>query len=81
MPYLLAAQAAVLWLSVRYARSPRVSARSKRLVVGLTATTFVAPCLWSVLVIPAAVVLFGVGVYLAVHRMVTSTEGPSESDR
>jgi hypothetical protein len=29
MPYLLAAQAAVLWLTAQFARSPGVSLRSK----------------------------------------------------
>src|SRR5438477_12283724 len=74
MPYFLVAQAAVIWLVVRFARSAGVPGRSKRLVVGLTAATFLAPWLLPATAIPAALIQLALGVSLAVHRMLTAPD-------
>jgi hypothetical protein len=56
----------VAWLVVRHARSDAPT-RSKRAVVGLAAVALLASFAWPV---PAALVLLGVGVYLALVKLV-----------
>jgi len=72
LPYALIVPLALLWLVVQHARSPDVSARSKRWVVGLTAATFVVPWLWMRALMAAAILQFGLCVFLAILRMVNA---------
>src|SRR5262245_55938466 len=72
MPNWLVAQAVVVWLVYQYARSRDVPVRSKRIVVWLTAASFLARCLWPAASIPAALLQFAVGLCLAFRRMVSA---------
>jgi hypothetical protein len=75
LPYGLLIRLALLWLVFQHVRSPNVSARSKRWVVGLAAATFVVPWLWMGASLAAAIFQFGLAVFLVVQRMVRAPEG------
>jgi RsiW-degrading membrane proteinase PrsW (M82 family) len=74
LPYHLVLLAVVGVLVARHACSD-ASERSKRLVVGLSACALLLPVVWSGAALVANLVLIGVGVYVAIHREVTSSGG------
>jgi hypothetical protein len=79
LPYGLLIPLALLWLVFQHVRSPNVSARSKRWVVGLAAATFVAPWLWMRVSFAATIFQVGLAVFLVVQRMVTASEGSHQN--
>jgi hypothetical protein len=74
LPYGLLARLALLWLVFLYVRSPKVSARSKNWVVGLTVATYVVPLLWTSVSYAGTIFQFGLAIFLVVRRMVRTPE-------
>jgi hypothetical protein len=73
MPYGLILPVAVGWLAVRHCRADAPSERSKLAVAVLTTGASVIMLTWPA-VIPAALVLVGIGAYVIVHKDVTTTQ-------
>jgi hypothetical protein len=74
LPYGLLIPLALLWLVFQHVRSPNVSARSKRWVVGLAAATFVVPWLSMWVSFAATIFQVGLAVFLLIQRVVKATE-------
>lgn len=71
------------WLTVRHVRSPRASVRSKRVVVGLIAGSFLLTWVVGglVAIVLALLIQLGTGVYLALHEVVSSVPDDPGSSR
>ena len=74
MPYVLLGQVALVWLIIQYVRSPKVPGRWKYLVCGVVAVTFLAFWVWPSMFIPAALLQLAIGIYLAIRRLVVSSD-------
>ncbi|MBN9122131.1 MAG: hypothetical protein J0I06_23820 [Planctomycetes bacterium] len=79
-PYWLVLPAAVGWLAYRHASSSTASDRSRRTVAWLTGATVLLMLARPVVIVPASIVLAGVGAYVLLHREVSDHIEKTESD-
>ena len=71
MMYWIILPFAVGWLASRHVSSPAASNRSKRIVVLVTVWATALAIALPIAVIPAVLVLVGVGAYMIVHHDIT----------